>query len=150
MDFERIFNLLFLSFNLTSTQLHASSEYIKLSGSSPGPDLPITMYDEYAIVAINRTHSMVVGGLKLEWQSYVVDWTYFYDHGNQQWIHGPKLIQARQFHAVGIVNDKVTMTNLVIVTGGYLDYNLDSTEILVDNQWLPGKKQKLYKNIFKP
>ena len=64
-----------------------------------------------------------------------------FSDGNQQWIDGPRLIQARAGHAVGIVNDQVTMTNLVIVTGGYRYGYLDSTEILVDSQWLPGKKR---------
>ena len=81
------------------------------------------------MIAINTTHSMVIGG-------YFRFLTFYFDHGNQQWIDGPRLIQARMSHAVGIVNDQVTMANLVIVTGG--DHG--TTEILVENQWLPGKK----------
>ena len=88
------------------------------------------------MIAINTTHSMVIGG-------FFRFLTFYFDHGNQQWIDGPGLIQIRYRHAVGIVNDQVTMTNLVIVTGGY-DYFDDnpigSTEILVGNQWLPGKR----------
>ena len=115
----------------------ASSEYIRLAGSSPGPDLPMAL-SGHAMIAINATHSMVIGGA--DSGNYQLDLTFYFDHGNQQWIDGPRLIQARRYHAVGIVNDQVTMTNLVIVTGGYNSPNsLDSTEILVDSQWLPGK-----------
>ena len=122
----------------------ASSEYIRLSGSSPGPDLPMTLYS-HAMIAINTTHSMVIGGRNSNWDS--IDLTFYFDHGNQQWINGPRLLQARYDHAVGIVNDEVTMTNLVIVTGGsqysngFSPYNIDSTEIMVDSQWSLGKKR---------
>ena len=129
---------------------HLSSEYIKLSGSSQGPDLPMYLQN-YAMIAINTTHSMIIGGMGVLEAIYDLDLTFYFDHGNQQWVGGPKLIQARKFHAVGIVNDQVTMTNYVIVTGGggYYSpifvsdnpYIFDSTEILLDNQWLPGKKR---------
>ena len=119
----------------------ASSEYIRISGSSPGPDLPIDLSD-HAMIAINTTHSMVIGGYS---SASTIDLTFYFNRGNQQWIDGPRLIQARHGHAVGIVNDQVTMTNLVIVTGGGYYSNgwvfFDSTEILVDSQWLPGKKR---------
>ena len=138
-----------------------SSEYIKLSGSSPGPDLPMYL-QKHAMIAINKTHSMIIGGFGsfgvLE-ASDDLDLTFYFNHGNQQWVDGPRLIQARKFHAVGIVNDQVTMTNLVIVTGGqakegYYDnaihlsnklHTFNSTEILVDSQWLPGKKRHTLK-----
>ena len=89
----------------------------------------------HAMIAINTTHSMVIGGIS---SGNLLDLSFYFDHGNQQWIDGPRLIQARFDHAVGIVNDQVTMTNLVIVTGGWGGGG--STEILVDSQWLPGKK----------
>ena len=89
------------------------------------------------MIAINTTHSMVIGGISSDY----LDLSFYFNHGNQQWIDGPRLIQARRYHAVGIVNDQVTMANLVIVTGGFGGGYLDSTEILVDSQWLPGKKR---------
>ena len=39
----------------------ASSEYIRLAGSSLGPDLPMAL-EAHAMVAINSTCSMVIGG----------------------------------------------------------------------------------------
>ena len=114
----------------------ASSEYIRLSGSSPGRYLPMTL-ERHVMIAINTTHSMLIGGYASDY----LDLTFYFNHGNQQWIDGPRLIQARWRHAVGIVNDQVTRTNLVIITGGWKGGSLDSTEILVDSQWLPGKKR---------
>ena len=50
------------------------------------------------------------------------------------------MIQARDDFAAGIVRDETTYDEFVIVTGGYLNgISLDSTEILVDNQWHQGK-----------
>ena len=98
----------------------------------------MTLY-AHAMIAINTSHSMVIGGLDS-----MGDLTFYFNHSNQQWIDGPRLMQVRSRHAVGIVNDQVTMTNLVIVTGGSHYSNgwiyFDSTEILVDSQWLPGTK----------
>ena len=38
-----------------------STEYVTISGTLPGPDLPFPLYD-HALVAINSTCSMVIGG----------------------------------------------------------------------------------------
>ena len=117
----------------------ASSEYITLAGNSPGPDLPMSL-DGHAMIAINRTHSIVIGGSKLN--EITIDLTFYFNHGIQKWIDGPRLIKARENHAVGIVIDQLTMANLVIITGGFIrftDDELYSTEILVDSQFSPGK-----------
>ena len=120
------------------------------------------MFRDHAMIAINTTHSMIIGGLVdpdgiwggdvviihgtsiMEGERpYAVNFTFFYDHGNQKWIDGPRLIQVRSGHRVGIVNDQVTMANLVIVTGGVSSGVSSgySTEILVDSKWLQGKKR---------
>ena len=129
---------------LNSGKRVASSEYINLSGSTPGPDLPMNLM-HHAKIAINTTHSMVIGGSNST--GLELDLTFFFDHVNQKWVDGPTLIQERSYgHAVGIVNDQVTMANLAIVTGGvagYGEYYIISTEILVDSKWLPGKKMPI-------
>ena len=70
--------------------------------------------------------------------------TIFYDHDEGEWIIGPSLMQARNWHAVGIVTDEVTGEHFVAVTGGsyYSDDRvfLDSTEILQDGEWVQGKR----------
>ena len=114
----------------------ASTEYVKMTGTMPGPDLPMALY-YHAMVAINNTCSMVIGG---EDQNLVYSAsTFYYDHNEGEWTTGPSLMQTRHYHAAGIVTDEVTDENFVAVTGGdnYFGY-LDSTEILQDGNWVQG------------
>ena len=65
--------------------------------------------------------------------------TFYYDHSEGEWINGPSLMQARSYHAAGIVTDEVTGEDFVAVTGGFNGGDLDSTEILQDGEWVQGK-----------
>jgi len=124
----------------------ASSEYITLQGSEPGPELPIPIY-YHALVAIDNTLSLLIGGLNSEYAP--IQTTHYFDHQAHNWIQGPDLMQARREHAAGVVIDEVTTEKLVIVTGG--EHNgilLDSTEILFNNQWNQGKIAHYY-SIYK-
>ena len=40
--------------------------------------------------------------------------TFYYEHQGDRWVNGPNLIQARQYHAAGIVTDEMTKEKLVI------------------------------------
>ena len=116
----------------------ASTEYVTATGTMPGPDLPTTL-THHAMVAINSTCSMVIGGFTGGSSfSYSIS-TFFYDHNEGDWINGPSLIKAREWHAAGIVTDEVTDESFVAVTGGFYYSNLDSTEILQDREWVQGK-----------
>ena len=115
----------------------ASSEYITLEGSIPGPDMPIPL-DLHALVAINKTCSILIGGRMTGMVT--IPTVYYFEHEGKNWSQGPDLIQARRGHAAGLVTDETTYDEFVIVTGG--EFNgivLDSTEILIDNQWHLGK-----------
>ena len=115
----------------------ASSEYITLKGIEPGPELP-TSIDSHALVAIDNTLSMLIGGSKVVNKG--TNTTHYFDHQSHNWIQGPDLMQARWGHAAGIVTDQVTNEELVIVTGGNRNgIFLDSTEMLFNNQWNWGK-----------
>ena len=115
----------------------ASSEYITLEGTEPGPELPTTI-DSHALVAVDDTLSMLIGGYTNE--SVATQTTHYFDHQSHNWIQGPDLMQARWGHAAGIVTDQVTNEELVIVTGGDRNgISLDSTEMLFNNQWHQGK-----------
>ena len=113
-----------------------------LEGSEPGPNLPIPI-QEHALVAIDNTLSLLIGGLNIE--NAPIQSTHYFDHQAHNWIQGPDLMQARIGHAAGVVTDEVTTEKIVIVTGG--EHNgilLDSTEILFNSQWNQGKIANYY------
>jgi hypothetical protein len=99
-----------------------------------GPDMPMALH-YHAMVAINSTYSMVIGG----WSNGNSASTFFYDCNEGEWINGPSLIQGRRVHAAGIVTDEVTDDHFVAVTGGHGSDGLDSTEIMQDGKWVQGK-----------
>ena len=118
----------------------ASTENVSIDGSMPGPDLLLAV-EKHAIVAINSTSSMIIGG-SLDWClhscSVSTSSTFYYDDNKGELSKGPSLMAARNNHAAGIVTDEVTNEIFVVVTGGRsLDY-LDSTEILQDKKWVQG------------
>ena len=121
--------------NIEDGQIN-TTEFITLEGNRPGPNLPLPV-DAHALVAINDTCSMLIGGITSEFVVTVS--TFYFQHENQIWTQGPDLIQAREHHAVGIVTDEVTHEKFVVVTGGviYGTY-IDTTEILVDVLWTNG------------
>jgi len=117
----------------------SSTEKVTLNGIMPGPDLPMALRS-HAMVAINTTASIVIGGLDGSYTASAS--TFYYDHIGGEWINGPSLIHARSYHAAGIVTDEVTDENYLSVTGGSnINSNgaKDSTEILLDGKWVPGK-----------
>ena len=126
-------NILWVTGGFSSGYRLTSTEYVTVTGTMPGPDLPIALSD-HAMVEINSTFSMVIGG---RYSNDFSALTFFYDRNEGEWITGPSLMQARGYHAAGIVTDEVTNENFVAVTGGYL--NLDSTDILQDRVWVQGK-----------
>ena len=115
----------------------ASTEYVTVTGTMLGPDLPMALF-HHAMVAINSSCSMVIGGYSNDWSAS----TFFYDHNEDEWINGPSLIEGKENHAAGIVTDEVTDEHFVAVTGGsyYSDglFYLDSSEILQDREWVQG------------
>ena len=120
-----------------NTGLLASTEYVTMSGTIPGPDLPMVLA-RHAIVAINSTCSMVIGGMGYDYYAS----TFFYDHIEGEWTNGPSLMEVRFDHAAGLVTDEVTDEHYVAVTGGTSGGGAsvsDSTEILQDGEWVQGK-----------
>jgi hypothetical protein len=136
----------------------ASTEYMTMTGTMLGPDLPMA-HAHHAMVAINSTCSMVIGGEQGEANDYYSALTFFYDHNEEEWINGPSLMQERYDCAAGIVTDEVTGEHFVAVTGGINDDSsyLNTTDILQDGEWVQGKindticylLEYVFKNIFK-
>ena len=49
---------------VTGGAYHTSTEYVTMAGTMLGPDLPMTL-SHHAMVAINSTCAMVIGGIQL-------------------------------------------------------------------------------------
>ena len=91
---------------------------------------------------------MLIGGRNTG--SVTLPTVYYFEHEGKNWSQGPDLIQARRSHAAGLVTDDTTYDEFVIVTGGeYNGIKLDSTEILIDNQWNLGKMAHDYSILYK-
>ena len=114
----------------------SSSEFILKEGTMPGPQLPKAM-ESHAMIKISNELVLIVGGRSIE--ILFLDQTFECDHEGEC-TQGPSLKTARHSHSVGIVIDEVTHEKLVIAVGG-LGSNcalLQSTEILIDNEWILG------------
>lgn len=98
----------------------------------------------HVLLHINNTCSMIIGGSN--YPDFYAS-TFYFDHNNGDWINGSKLIQARSFHAAGIVTDELTNEKFAAVTGGVDGHVgvLDSIEILIDDEWISGIKINVFK-----
>ena len=116
----------------------ASTEILDGNGSEEGPDLPIAIW-RHAITKVNQSTSIITGG----WTSVATysDRTWYYNHETQSFVEGPQLIHPRRSHGSGTIIDTITKSLLPVVTGGWDGSFMDTTEILIDNQWQPGKIQ---------
>ena len=123
----------------TTTTL-ISSEIVQADGSTTlGPQLPTPNYI-HAIASINSTVSIISGGNAYLDDNYT-DKTWYFDHVSQEFQPGPNLLQPRLLHSSGTVTDQETKEKIVIKVGGfYIDY-LDSTEMLLNGEWVTGKTQ---------
>ena len=117
--------------------IHASSEFIHLDNTILGPELPRPLH-RHAMVRIASDLTMVIGGLSSNGTN-GSNRTYYFDHNAQTWIDGPILLIERHAHAASAIIDVVTKETIVIVTGGFSNQSLDSTEILLDDKWTRGK-----------
>ena len=86
----------------------ANSELITLEGNELGPQLPIHV-DLHALVAIDNTLSMLIGGrTPVDNENVNTQTTHYFDHQENNWIQGPDLMQGRRGHAAGVITDEVT------------------------------------------
>ena len=115
-----------LSINIKDT------EYISIDGTvSPGPLLPLKIY-QHTISSINKTHSILIGGLGGDYIDNTSNKTWFYNHTLKNWTSGPILMVGRSLHTAGIVRDKLTNEDTIVVVGGMGTTGtiLDSVEVL--------------------
>ena len=119
-----------------------SSEIVKEDGSTTeGPQLP-TSIRFHAIASINSTVSVITGGRT---NTNTNDKTWYFNHASQEFQSGPNLLKARYGHSSGSVTDQESKEKMAIVAGGIEGFGnldswiLDSTEILLNGQWMTGK-----------
>ena len=90
-----------------------SSEFIK-DNSRKGKDLPETLFD-HVIIKLNEETSMLIGG---HGKNEISEKTYYYFHANRSWTPGPPLKTGRNRHAAGLIKDKKTLEEHIVVIGG--------------------------------
>jgi hypothetical protein len=116
-----------------------STEFVELTGTRPGPDLPLEVHG-HCLVSLNETTVLLIGGwLATETRSKA---TFYYNHDHETWTEGPSLVSERSGHSCSLFKSpQHGHTNIVIVTGGFNGNEyLTSTEILNlnSNSWASG------------
>ena len=115
-----------------------TTELISIDGGVEyGPELP-TAVSTHGMTLVNSTLSILSGGY-----TYATNYsplTWYFNHETGAFSLGPSLLEGRNSHASATCVDKVTKAKIPIVTGGYrYGYvTLDSTELLINEQWQPG------------
>ena len=119
-----------------------TSETINVDGKvSNGPDLPTGVW-RHAMIKINDTVSLLSGGeTNVEYYSAQ---TWYYNHDTEAFTSGPDLLKGRWDHGSAINVDKVTKAKIAVITGGYNNGILDSTEMLINGKWQTGTILVLY------
>jgi hypothetical protein len=117
-----------------------STEFVQLTGTSPGPDLPLEVA-YHCLVSLNDTTALLIGG-QLQSGNFLKA-TWFYNTDHKTWTDGPSLTIGRYLHSCALFKSpQHGHTDTVIVTGGRNGGNyLASTEFLNldSNYWQSGK-----------
>jgi hypothetical protein len=116
---------------LIDTGRTKSTEFVQLTGTTPGPDLPLKVAD-HCLVSLNDTTTLLIGG-KVSNGTFSKA-TFYYNFEDKIWTDGPSLTIGRSFHSCELFKSpQYGHTDTVIVTGGQFGQNgqaLASTEIL--------------------
>ena len=119
----------------------SSTEYIP-NNSSNEPILPEPLC-YHAIISINDTTSMLIGGVT-NGNDLPSSKTHYFNHLSQTWKSGPRLMNGRFSHSAGIIMDHATHEQHIAVVGGTLESDMntssDSVELLLngETQWTEG------------
>jgi uncharacterized protein YaaQ len=130
-----------------------STEFVQLTGTTPGPDLPFEVAF-HCLVSLNHTTVLLIGG-ELPGKTYSKA-TFFYNKDDKTWTEGPSMNTEKSRHSCELFKSpQYGHTDTVIITGGSnnIGENLASTELLnlESNSWQSGKGQlNLYNNLAKP
>ena len=123
-----------------------TSETINIDGVvSDGPDMPTGVW-KHAMTTLDDTVSIFSGGWNPIANTYSAR-AWYYNHGTEAFTSGPDLLVGRSNHGSATNVDKVTKVKIAVVTGGYRNGNLDSTELLINGQWQTGTIQYRRQNV---
>ena len=120
-----------------------TSELISIYGGvEDGPALPEAI-EGHAITSVNSKVSILSGG-STSANNYHNTQTLYFNHETGVFSVGPTLLVGRARHGSATIVDKVTNAKIPVVTAGEADGNapyLDSTELLINEQWQLGTIQ---------
>jgi hypothetical protein len=127
-----------------------STEFVQLTGSTPGPDLPLDLpLSSHCLVSLNETTILLIGGKLSDegWLQYASrsKASFYINTDHNTWTYGPSLTIGRSSHSCALFKSpQHGHTDTVIVTGGFNGGDsLASTEFLIleSNSWQSGKGQ---------
>lgn len=118
------------------TTILNTSDFVEVTGTSQGPNLPTPLYDHCA-VRINQTTVILTGG---NTEHGLSPKTYYYNIPDNSWTPGPDMNAPRVYHACGILRSLDTLDNTVVVAGGSNSSETETVELLLQNapNWQPG------------
>ena len=126
--------------NMVSSLANISNSYSAKKPQIFYIDLPEAI-SYHSIIRLNYTTSFLIAGQTET--SDQTDKTYYFHHTTNTWTNGPHLTTRRRFHTAGVIKDRVTFTEHVVVAGGVDSHEemIDSVEIMFNNEnkWTPGK-----------
>jgi hypothetical protein len=105
-----------------------TTEFVTLTGTRPGPDLPLEL-EHHCLVTLNDTTVLLIGGEPADLSHSKA--TFYYNTEHQTWTEGPSLITGRFYHGCALFKShQHGQTDTVIVTGGWNREALATTEFL--------------------
>ena len=130
--------VVFGGFN-SGAYLDSTEEFDVVTGTATtGPSMPLAMRFHCA-VKLNTTTVLIIGGM-VEWNgSSRKRSTYFYNVDAKSFTPGPLLMEGRSEHACSILDTGAE--RLVVVTGGRVDGNEESSWNLLDSTEVMDLKQ---------
>ena len=113
-----------------------TTEHVTKDGqTSQGPDLPLALF-RHAIVPLNSGAFILIGGIGDDGDSSA---THFYEE-KKGWRAGPNLKKGRGCHTAGVLTDRVSTKQYIVVVGGMnAESSLEYLEYPGSNDWMKGK-----------
>jgi hypothetical protein len=125
---------------LANHTLTRSTEFVELTGTIPGPDLPIAL-KWHCLVTLNETTVLLIGGQSTDKMGPTSKATFYFNINDQTWTEGPGLIKGRYSHSCALFQSpQHANTDTVIIAGGSNKKAISTTEFfnMEKNAWTQG------------